>query len=228
MKCGNVQELLGGYLYGDLAPHEMKDVRLHLLDCEQCRDDVRTRGLVIDAIPTGVPQLGDEDRQRIMWSVKGAIRARERDERSVLLRVAPAFGLAAVLALGLGIGALISANHTKPRHSERVTRTALSHPKPSAPEAPDTIAPNAQDTPEIAREPVPGFRLPLASGWIGGFSNRRLPATERTHIVPSDTPLFIVPDFGSADGSSEPDTRWKLPKPVDVEDADTIPQPPAQ
>ena len=228
MKCKNVQELMGAYLYGDLAPSEMKDFRLHAQDCERCREDVRTRGLVIDAIASTVPSLNDEDRQRIMWSVKGAIRAREREERSVLLRVAPAFGLAAVLALGLGIGALISANHTKPRHSERVTRTALSHPKPSAPEAPDTIAPNAQDTPEVAQEPVPGFRLPLASGWIGGLSNRRLPAAKRTHIVPSDTPLSIVPDSGSADGSSEPDTRWKLPKPVDVEDANTIPQPPTQ
>ena len=240
MKCKNVRELMGAYLYGDLAPHEMKDVRLHAEDCVDCREDLRTRGLVVDAIPSTVPALTDEDRQRLMWSVKGAIRAREREERSVLLRVAPAFGLAAVLALGLGLGALISASHTKPPpkgqhsvasikpgHSQSTSQTAKSQPKPDTPTESDTT-PSAPNTPEVAQERDLGFRPPLALGGISGLSGRRLPDTRRSHILPSDSPLSIAPDSDSITGLSEPSTPWKLPKPVDIEGADANPQPPTK
>lgn len=234
MKCKKVRELMGAYVYGDLAPHEMKDIRLHAQECAECCEELRTRALVVDAIPSAAPSLSDDDRQRIMWSVKGAIKAKEREERSVLLRVAPAFGLAAVLALGLGIGAIISSNHTKPPPKgqtpvvhvrphplESSSRTAQSHPKPDASATTDT---NTPEKPQVAIKPA--FRLPLATNGIGGLSGRRLPPnSKRSYIVPSDAPLPVAPGTGNL---TEPDEPWKLPQPVDVEDADSTPKPPDQ
>ncbi len=73
MKCRQAQELMGAYLYGDLAPEEMRELRLHAQDCALCREDLAARGRVVSSLSDATPELSDEDRQRIAWSVKGAV-----------------------------------------------------------------------------------------------------------------------------------------------------------
>jgi anti-sigma factor RsiW len=74
MKCKQAQDLIGAYIYGDLAAEEMRDLRVHTQDCALCREDLASRGRIISALDDTVPMLTDEERLRIAWSVKGAVR----------------------------------------------------------------------------------------------------------------------------------------------------------
>jgi len=105
MKCRQAQELMGAYLYGDLSPEEMRDLRLHTLECAVCREDLAARGRVVSSLSDATPKLSDEERQRIAWSVKGAVTRRRFEERPLIVRLAPAVALAvAVLVAGFALG----------------------------------------------------------------------------------------------------------------------------
>lgn len=105
MKCRQAQELMGAYLYGDLSPGEMRDLRLHALECAVCREDLAARGRVVSSLSDATPKLTDEERQRIAWSVKGAVTRRRFEERPMIVRLAPAVVLAvAVLVAGFALG----------------------------------------------------------------------------------------------------------------------------
>lgn len=105
MKCRQAQELMGAYLYGDLSPEEMRDLRLHTQECALCREDLAARGRVVSSLSNTTPKLSDEERQRIAWSVKGAVSRRKYEERPLIVRLAPAFVLAvAVLVAGFALG----------------------------------------------------------------------------------------------------------------------------
>ena len=96
---------MGAYLYGDLAPEEMRELRVHTQDCALCREDLATRGKVVSSLGDAVPTLSDADRQRIAWSVKGAMRKKEARRRPLIVRLVPTLGLAAVvLAAGFVAG----------------------------------------------------------------------------------------------------------------------------
>jgi len=113
MKCRQIQDMMGAYLYGDLSPSDMREVRLHTQTCAQCREDLESRGRVVSAISNVAPNLTDEDRQSIAWTVKGALRHAESARRQVHLRWAPAFAVAALLIAGVAVGALITARAGK-------------------------------------------------------------------------------------------------------------------
>lgn len=109
MKCKQAEELMGAYLYGDLAPEEMHSLRMHAQDCTLCREDLATRGRVISALSDATPELSDADRQRISWSVKGALGKPKVAPRPLVFRLAPALGLAlTVLAVGFVVGRMAS------------------------------------------------------------------------------------------------------------------------
>lgn len=102
MKCRQAQDLMGAYLYGDLAPEEMRELRVHAQDCTLCREDLATRGRVVSSLSDSVPTLSDADRQRIAWSVKGATRRRDMS-RPFARRLAFGLVLGVILA-GLALG----------------------------------------------------------------------------------------------------------------------------
>ena len=104
MKCRQVRDLMGAYLYGDLAPEEMRDLRVHAQDCALCREDLATRGRVVSALDDEAPILTDEERQRIAWSVKGAVAEEAVGDETAYRAPVPAFGIAAVLVAGVVVG----------------------------------------------------------------------------------------------------------------------------
>lgn len=157
MKCKQVRELAGPYLYGDLTPEEMKQVRLHTQECECCRNEIRTQGAVLSAIPADGPELTDEDRQRIAWTVKGAIRASEQERQTSRFRFPLAYALAGAVVITMIAIQVVGTMRHQPRISEaNVIITEVTKPKPKnnshvdKPEFPkpetDTQA-NASDTP---------------------------------------------------------------------------------
>ncbi len=113
MKCKQIKELMGAYLYGDLSPEEMREVRLHASACKECREDLQTRTAVVASVGSKTPELDDIDRQRIAWYVEGAVRRTESRGQS-RLRLAPALaGGVLVIAAGIAIGAMIASNLPK-------------------------------------------------------------------------------------------------------------------
>lgn len=130
MKCKLIRDMMGAYLYGDLAPDEMRQVRVHTHECEACRADLAERGRVAASLGNTPPQLSDEDRQRIAWTVTGAVRHSELANQQTRIRWAPAFAVAAVLIAGLAAGLLLSAHVTKPPVQSRADA-----PKEKAPAA---------------------------------------------------------------------------------------------
>lgn len=114
MKCKHIQDMMGAYLYGDLSPSDMREVRLHTQTCTECREDLESRGRVVSAIGDVAPKLTDEDRQSIAWTVKGAVRHAETMSHRPRFRWAPAFAVAALLIAGLAVGALITTRAGKP------------------------------------------------------------------------------------------------------------------
>lgn len=122
MKCRQAQELMGAYLYGDLAPEEMRELRVHAQDCTLCREDLATRGKVVSSLGDVTPELSDADRQRIAWSVKGAVRKKEARNRPSIFRLVPALGLAAaVLAAGFMAGRFATRTPQHAAHSAKAS-----------------------------------------------------------------------------------------------------------
>ncbi len=76
--CRKIGGLLGAYVYGDLAPEDMRRVRLHVEECDGCRHDLASRSRAVALIPHETPKLTDEERLQVMWTVKGAVRSRQQ------------------------------------------------------------------------------------------------------------------------------------------------------
>jgi len=104
MECKRIQELVGAYLYGDLAPEEMMSVRLHAQQCASCREDIESRGRIVSALPNVVPELSDQERMQIAWSVKGAVR---RSRPAFQFGWGHAVTAALVVVAGLAVGATV-------------------------------------------------------------------------------------------------------------------------
>lgn len=112
MKCKQVQELMGAYLYGDLSANELMQVRLHMQSCRECASDLESRGRILSTIDDTAPQLSEEEKQNMIWAVKGAVR-NQPQRWSFRLRPAPAFALAVLLVAGIAAGTLIGSHSGK-------------------------------------------------------------------------------------------------------------------
>jgi hypothetical protein len=143
MKCKDIRDLMGPYLYGDLSLEEMRAVRTHAQLCEACREDISTQGMLIGSLGNRAPELTDDERQRIMWSVKGAVRAQERERSIFGFRFPPAYALAAAVIIGMvaiKVADTISTRDvakTRPGISSDVTAKEVQSPKPANHEGKD-------------------------------------------------------------------------------------------
>lgn len=116
MNCRQAKDLMGAYLYGDLEPDQMRELRIHAKDCTGCREDLLSRGKVVSALNEAVPAISDADRQRIAWSVKGAVRSQQTYETPLIVRLAPTVALvAAVLLTGFFAGKITN----RPSHQAK-------------------------------------------------------------------------------------------------------------
>jgi len=115
--CKKIAEMIGAYIYGDLSPVEMRTVRLHAEECEACSSEIEERIRTISLIPADVPVLSDEDRRRVMWTVKGAIKAKCDSQRFILFRpsFARGFALAAVILAAFVGGAFVGYSKIPPK-----------------------------------------------------------------------------------------------------------------
>ena len=100
-RCKSVSDLLGAYIYGDLSVDEMRKVRVHAGECAECASKLASMTRTVQLIPNGLPTLTDEEKHRITWAVKGAVRAKEQPKRFFLFFPAFAKGFA-VLVIAVG------------------------------------------------------------------------------------------------------------------------------
>lgn len=232
MKCERVQEMMGAYLYGDLSPEDMRDVRLHAEECSECREDLESREQAVSCLGDEVPQLSDDERLSIAWGVRGALR-QQIARRPLLFRPASAFAVTAVLIAGLIVGALLSM-HAMRSQAPAPTQAA----KPSEPANAKTshvivteVKPNraTNDSGGLASGSSPRSNRSKAidtalravrRGMTLGTSSRNSDAATQKRTKPEEP----VPVTGekSESGKAQPATEGaKLPAPTDLNDAQT-------
>lgn len=107
MKCRQARDLIGAYLYGDLAPEEMRDLRVHAQECAVCREDLASRGRIVSSLDDTIPTLTEEEKQRVAWSVRGAVRKEQLRRKPLGRRLVPAFALAGVLIAAITVGRFV-------------------------------------------------------------------------------------------------------------------------
>ena len=235
MKCRHVRHVMGAYLYGDLAPEEMRQVREHVEQCGECREDLHGRGTVAASLDDTAGALTDQDRQEITWSVKGAVRAKERQSRAFGLRLAPTFGVAAVLLLGFAIGFVVNSQRATPiDKSVRATiEDGSQRPKVDVVEKHETTVENPPQlsVPErtaanrTARvRPTPRRRNTDRPRYPFTLTGARGEQGNRSQTGTVDAPLPVLPDDEVGQRGSELPSG-KLPKPVDLGSAGTLPAP---
>jgi len=229
MNCKRIQEIMGAYLYGDLAPNELKEVRLHTQECAACREDIESRGRVLAAIPKDAPELSGEERMQIAWAVKGVLR-NAAAERSAS-RWGYAAAVATVVVAGLGVVAIMIHNSSKPPPAVRVERKPAPvvriQEEPASPElvpgpriAPQTQVrmpgtSTEQDNPPRPRQ----YRAPDIRRQLGTIATiTRHERHKRSVAVEKPAPVVEEPQL---DEPVPPKEGEKLPKPTDPNDAQT-------
>lgn len=238
MKCRQAQELMGAYLYGDLAPEEMRDLRVHAQDCVLCREDLATRGRVVSSLSDSSPTLSDADRQRIAWSVKGVIRKQQVRTRPLILRLAPTFALAAaVLAAGFFAGKLAT------RSPQQTASAARGHVRPGAKVEVKEMPNEASKTGKAADQLIDILRTITPSATISDGSRQTVSGrgirNTRKHLNPSsdtvkmheapaapDNSTAAPKDSGPSPKKNETGTisgDTKLPRVTDPKNAETTP-----
>lgn len=120
--CKKIVDLLSAYTYGDLSPEDMRRVRIHVGECQECARELAAITRVVSIIPDELPELSDEERQRMLWSVQGAIKAKQETKRFFLFT--PAFvrsmAVAATVITAFGAGSIYG-QLTKPAKIVKVT-----------------------------------------------------------------------------------------------------------
>lgn len=184
MKCRQAQDLIGAYIYGDLAPDEMRDLRVHAQECTLCREDLASRGRIISSLDDSVPVLTDEDRQRIAWSVRGAVRKQQSERKPLARRLIPALALSAVLAAGIFVGRYVVMQSQPTAH--KVVKDASS-PSVKVQELPP--ADNNPNANQIADQ-ISELLLALSNPATATLAPNRASASSRN----VDHPAFIPPE----------------------------------
>jgi hypothetical protein len=216
-RCKKITDLFGAYIYGDLSPDEMRRIRTHVEQCEECARDLEARTRVVEMVPRDVPSLSDEDRQRIMWSVKGAIKAKQEPKRSCIFSSAyvRGFAVAAIVIAAFAGGTLLGSKSNPPkvivkRVPVKQQQTVAEQPKkrPVQHSIPVVVAPTLPEPQAIVTDPFRRDLLPET--WRGGIKPRE-PKSLDAILTPPDNmtaedmfaPLAPVPDILIQPGDSQ-------------------------
>jgi len=233
MKCKRIQEMMGAYLYGDLAPDELREVRLHTQGCAVCKEDVESRGKVLAAIPSAAPELSDDERMQIAWGVKGALKNGAQAREG--FRWGYVAAVATVALAGLAVAAIVVYNSSRPLSSMQARQRSASpvvsiREERRAPPKKPTIVPETQartpatSTGEEERRPASGDRAPDIRRQLANFTAMTTRHDPRKRKLAVDKPAGVVeqPQLGEP---APPREGEKLPKPTDPNDAQTAPKP---
>lgn len=238
MKCKETQELMGAYLYGDLTPDEMRGVREHTQGCNSCREDVESRGRVVASLDGTAPELTDEERMRISWAVKGAIRNSAPARSGWQFTRGYVFALGGVVMAGLAVAAIMWANSNKPPMNQQAREgksgAIVEVTEVTQPEPPKDVS--AQGGPSDVGETSAIERLSNeAMRSLSTISSRE--HRIRRHTAPREKPAQVLdepkpdqpkieeprPEEPKAEEpKAEPAAEgMKLPEPTDANDART-------
>lgn len=198
--CKKIAGMIGAYIYGDLSPEEMRAVRLHAEECDVCSREIEARIRTISLMPTDVPELSDEERRRVMWTVKGAVKAKNGKKRFILFSpsFAQGFALATVILAAFTGGAFIGYSKIPPKVKvvikkvpvecdipdvsiEETTEKIVESPEPA------TVKPTNDMT--IATQPF--VRYHLQEIYRGGNIDRRseMPIDASKSIIGENQPV---------------------------------------
>lgn len=212
MKCRQAQNLMGAYLYGDLAPEEMRELRVHAQDCTICREDLATRGRIVSSLSDSVPSLGDADKQRIMWSVKGATRKPKVKPRSLAWRLAPVLGLVFIIMLaGFVAGRFLtrSPRVTVARAHSNKLPTAVVEIQEKTPKVDDKTNPLIQQGIGILNSLAPSATVNGPNR--GDATGRHISSNERSSGSSKDNVIQMAPEQAHKP-QTVPDNNVEAPK----------------
>ena len=182
-KRRHVKNIIGAYIYGDLAPEEMRRVREHLDGCEPCREDAESQARAIACIPDQGRTLLEVDRQRVRWSVLGAVRrdSSEPVRRAAVWRLLRGFGMAGALACMFVGGLFVGAQQFKPSDEPKPVSNWV---RPPYRPMPGPAATNGVNSPNSRRKPA-GYTVLLPPGPVvrppNDWKSARTPGKARKH-----------------------------------------------
>jgi hypothetical protein len=222
MKCKQVKELMGAYLYGDLEPEDMREVRLHTQECEECRADLESRGHVVSSLIGEAPSLTDDDRARIAHNVKSGIRTRDTQTAVWWLRPASALALAAVVLAGFAIGRHIgtagsssrTAVKTYAKKPIKAVVTITEAPPPSTSTEQQSISQDQQN--KSPRSNMADYARRMAMPAVTKTDRNNSHDRRKQMVV--DEPVQVV---APAEQKKEREVKQKLPKPSGLNDVQT-------
>lgn len=232
MKCNKVHRLMGAYLYGDLEPEDMRDIRLHIQVCERCRADLESRGHVISSLSMQTPSLSDNEKEWLADSIKQKIavsRLDSIDEPKAInwwLRPAPIVGLAALVLIGfafgrhLGSGGNPFVSQKKTTGKAKVTITEAASESPSSRASEPSGRKDNQDQSRSKKiENMADYARRMALPAVTGPTDRNSNNDKRKSVIP-DEPVSVA---GQSEIKKEQEVKdaTKLPKPTGLNDAQT-------
>ena len=224
---------MGAYLYGDLSPEEMREVRLHTQVCDRCRVDLEERGRVVASLGDAVPELTDQEKARIAWTVKGALRDNVAPRTGFRLKWGSALAAAVLAVAGLAVGAHVLIRQPspptapEPRVDRELSRAVTVEEVPTKPksETGKSIAASetGNSTPVVKRRRSTRFGDNAArfvrDNVPGTVASRSDEDSNRKKTVVPDAPAPVV-DAPSPQ-PKENGSVDVLPKPVDLNNAQT-------
>jgi hypothetical protein len=225
MKCKQIREMMGAYLYGDLDPGDMREIRLHAQDCEACRADLESRGLVVSKLNLEPPTLSDAEKQQIAWAVKGAVRAAEPRIAVWWMRPASAFALAALVLTGFMVGRHFGTSGSQFADSGRISNEdsgkAVVTIIETSPDPSDDAQSDAK--PERSRSKrisdMADYARRMAAPAVMGPTDRKLNQDPRRTLMPDEPVQVVTPSEAKKKQGDKAET--KLPKPAGLNNAQT-------
>lgn len=164
-QCEKIGYLMGGYLYGDVAPEEADAVERHLAVCSRCRHDLETRRAALAALTPQAPTT--QERERILGAIRSAaIRANTVGWRAMwhwrAFAIAGGAAAAAVLFVaGIWVGGQRASAPVNPPATIRAP-VRIAAPGPAVVQEPEHRLPAPPERP--AQKPPAAWRPPaLAS-----------------------------------------------------------------
>lgn len=207
-ECRRIIDLMGAYVYGDLTPEETRMVDSHVTECRSCWEELEARARAVQLVPNDIPALTDDERLRVMWSVKGALRSEHGEKRLPTFKRVPVLGFAAavVIIAAFATGAIFGLRSKPPKVIVKrvpVTKERQVTPAPPATpvEAPDRVAdtsgpsinqPIIRPGNEIAVQPPSRDNMPDIYRWKPERRSPVEPPKLSTVIPPMDQPQSVL------------------------------------
>jgi anti-sigma factor RsiW len=196
-ECGRVRDLLGPYVYDDLADEERSRVDAHLGICEACRNWLDACRAVPANLRADALRPSAAEEARMHQALAGRIAESRRQAREALQRRTAALRLAAIAAAALVAGVWIG--HRVSRGPAASSENVLQPPHPLLQQAdadfgvPDT-GPQMVTPAKEAVDPGADVSTPLVEQTGPGVDAALRPAPVTRHMLVIQAPRPQGPD----------------------------------